>query len=61
MPCRLVADDEYYPIIRMKYFEGKTDEEIAPEIPCDPSTVRRNKSRLIRRIAVKLYGAQAVS
>ena len=56
-----IGKDEYYQVIAMKYFEGKNDDEIAEIISCDPSTVRRNKSRLIRRIAVKLYGAQAVS
>lgn len=55
-----VSDDEYYPVIEMKYFAGKTDEEIADVISCDPRTIRRNKSRLVRRIAVKLYGAEAV-
>jgi RNA polymerase sigma factor (sigma-70 family) len=56
-----VQNDEYYSIIKMRYFEEKGDEEIAGIIGCDPSTVRRNKSKIIRRIAVKLYGAQAVS
>lgn len=56
-----VVDDFYYPVIKMKYFEGKSDEEIAEALNCDASTVRRNKNRIVRRIAVKLYGAQAVS
>lgn len=56
-----VKDDEYYPIVTMKYFEQKTDEEIAEKIACDPRTVRRNKSRLVRTVAVKLYGATAVN
>lgn len=55
-----VKGDEYYPIIDMKYFKDMDDDEIAPEFPCDPRTVRRHKSRLVRRIAVKLYGAGAV-
>lgn len=56
-----VKEDEYYPIIEMRYFKGMKDDKIAEIVSCDPSTVRRNKNRLIRRIAVKLYGAQAVS
>ncbi len=55
-----VEDDEYYPVIEMKYFKKKTDEEISYQLHCDPSTVRRNKNRLVKRIAVKLYGARAV-
>lgn len=56
-----IANDEYYKVIEMRYFKGMKDEEIAESVSCDPSTVRRNKNRLIRKIAVKLYGAQAVS
>lgn len=56
-----VKDDEYYPIVTMKYFQHKTDEEIAEKIACDPRTIRRNKSRLVRTVAVKLYGAYAVN
>jgi hypothetical protein len=55
-----VENDEYYPVVTLKYFEGKSDDEIAAAIPCDPRTIRRNKSRLIHKIAVKLYGAEAV-
>ncbi|WP_094607751.1 hypothetical protein SPSIL_008860 [Sporomusa silvacetica DSM 10669] len=55
-----VQNDEYYPIIEMRYFKGMKDDKIAEIVSCDPSTIRRNKNRMIRRIAVKLYGAQAV-
>lgn len=55
-----IAADEYYSAVEMKYFEEKSDDEIGEAMNCDASTVRRNKSRLIRRLAVKLYGALAV-
>lgn len=55
-----ILNDQYYSIIDLKYFKGKTDDEIAEAIPCDPRTVRRHKNRLVRRIAIKLYGADAV-
>ncbi len=56
-----ISGDEYYPAVALKYFNGKTDEMIAEEINCDQSTVRRNKNRLVRKLAIKLYGAQALS
>lgn len=56
-----IQADTYYKAVDMKYFKGKSDEEIADTIHCDPSTVRRNKNRLVRKLAVKLYGAQAVT
>lgn len=56
----VIKDDEYYPIIEMRYFKEMKDDEIAPHFPCDPRTIRRHKSRLVRKIAIKLYGAEAV-
>ena len=44
-----------------QYFDGKNDAEIAKLMTCDPSTVRRNKSRVISRLAVFLYGVTAVN
>lgn len=55
-----IEQDEYYGIISKKYFEGKSDDEIAEGLSCDPRTVRRNKKKLVRKIAIKLYGAQAL-
>jgi hypothetical protein len=56
-----VENDPYASIIKSKYFEGKNDEEIAELVSCDGRTVRRNKNRLVKRLAVFLYGATAVA
>lgn len=55
-----IADDEYHDIIKYKYFEQKTDEEIADLIHCAPRTVRAHKSALVGRLSVILYGAGAL-
>ena len=55
-----IQDDPYYVVIAGKFIERRSDEDIAAAIPCDPSTVRRNRGRLVRRLAVWLYGAQAL-
>ena len=57
----VIAADQYAGIVKYKYFEGKNDDEIAQIIHCDASTVRRNKSRLVARLAVFLYGVAAVA
>lgn len=57
---QIIAGDTYADVVKYKYFEGKSDEEIAEKIHCDPRTVRRNKSRLVGRLAVFLYGVAAV-
>jgi len=56
-----IKDDEYRDIIRLKYFEQKTDEEIAEELHCAPRTVRTHKSALVGRLSVFLYGAGGLS
>ena len=57
---RLINGSHYTDIIRYKYFEEKSDEQIADLICCDDSTVRRNKNILVRRIALFLYGSAAI-
>lgn len=56
----VVADDEYYPTVSGRYIEKLPDERVAEIIPCDASTVWRNRKRLVQQIAVWLYGADAV-
>jgi hypothetical protein len=57
---QLIEDDTYYPAVKGKYIEGLSDEKIAAAVSCDPSTVRRNRGRLVRILAVWLYGTEAV-
>ena len=47
-----IADDEYRDIIRYKYFEQKSEDEIADLMHCAPRTVRAHKSRLVDRKSV---------
>lgn len=55
-----IQDDPYYLAVDGKYIQRMTDEEIAEKISCDPTTVWRNRKRLVQRVAVRLYGADAV-
>ena len=55
-----IADDEYQDLIRYKYFEQKSEDEIADLMHCAPRTVRAHKSRLVGRLSVFLYGAGAL-
>lgn len=55
-----VDGDYYYKTVYDGLVLKKTDEEIAAELCCDESTVRRNRSRLIRTISVCLYGVDAI-
>ena len=52
-----IMDDPYYLAIEMKYIKRATDAEIGKKLCCDPSTVGRNRARLLKRMAVRLYGS----
>jgi DNA-directed RNA polymerase specialized sigma24 family protein len=55
-----IEEDACYLAVKGRYFEGISDDEIAKAIPCESRTVRRHRGRLVRVVAVWLYGAQAV-
>lgn len=55
-----IQDDPYYLTVTGKYVERMQDSEIADEIPGDTSTVWRRRKRLIQRVAVRLYGVEAI-
>ncbi|MEA5059730.1 MAG: sigma factor-like helix-turn-helix DNA-binding protein [Candidatus Pelethousia sp.] len=51
-----IAEDPYYPAIELRYFQGMREVDIAERLQCDPATVRRNRARLVKRLALRLYG-----
>ena len=53
-----IADDPYYPAIELRYLRGMREVDIAERLQCDPATVRRNRARLIKRLALRLYGVE---
>ena len=55
-----VSEDYYGEVMILRYFERKTDEQIAEQLNCDVSTVRRNRKRLLKRIAVRMFGVEAI-
>ena len=55
-----IANDPDVSLIRYRYFEGKSDKEIAELMNYDATTIWRKKNRLIGRLAVFFYGVDAV-
>lgn len=56
-----VCDDKYYDIIILKYFQGKTVDEISEHFDNkDPSTINRNKSRLINQLKIILFSDEVI-
>ncbi|KPU43020.1 hypothetical protein OXPF_34520 [Oxobacter pfennigii] len=64
---KCIEDDKYYKIIELKYFlkknsqEQYTYEDIAFILEKDESTIRRNKNRLITKLKLYLFGAEALT
>lgn len=56
----IIQDDPYYKALVMSYFEGKKQKEIAEAIPCVETTIWRNIGRLIDKLAIFWYGADAL-
>lgn len=55
-----VADDAYYKIIELRYFENLADEDIAEALNCEKTTVWRNRARLVKKLSVIFFGADAI-
>lgn len=50
-----LSKDKYYDLIRLKYYENKTREDIAEYFDCDTKTVSRNKNRIINELRGMLF------
>lgn len=55
-----VSCDPYYLAVKGRYILGVCDEEIAEEIGIDERAVRRYRGRLVKKIAIRLYGVNAI-
>ncbi|MBQ8136573.1 MAG: hypothetical protein IJ174_03985 [Clostridia bacterium] len=55
-----VKNDYYYQTVVGTYIDQKTDEQLAEEMHCEESTIRRNRKRLTSIISVRLYGVFAI-
>lgn len=53
--------DPYYSILEMRYFEGRTQEDIAATFNCNQATIARNKSRLVKELSMRLFPDQVAS
>lgn len=55
-----LESDNYYDLIRLRYFEGKTREEIADYFSVDVATITRNKNRLINTLKIHLFSDEVI-
>ena len=55
-----IQDDPYYDIIPLKYWDLLQPAEIAERLNCDERTLYRHKNRLVNKLKVVLFGADAL-
>lgn len=56
-----IKSDPYYDVLEMLYFEGRTQEDIAMTFGCSQVAISKNKSRLVRELAMRLFPNQTVN
>lgn len=55
-----LKNDPYYDVLEMRYFEGRTLEDIGTYFGCDHTTISRNKNRLVRELSMRLFPDEVV-
>ena len=55
-----IRDDDYYELIPMIYFEGRTQEAVAEFFGVSLRTINRNKTRLINKLKVFIFADTVV-
>lgn len=55
-----IEKDPYFEIIILKYFEDFTISDIALRLYCEPSTVSRNRNRLVRELSSMLFSDEVL-
>lgn len=55
-----LKSDPYYCILEMRYFEGRTQEDIADHLGCSQVTISKNKNRLVKELSIRLFPHQAI-
>ena len=56
-----LKNDPYYKVLEMRYFEGRTQEDIALTLNCSQVTISNNKGRLVRELSMRLFPNQAIA
>ena len=55
-----LVNDPYYKVLEYRYFEGRTQEDIATMFGVSQVTISNNKSRLVKELAMRLFPNQVM-
>lgn len=57
----VLRKDQYFDILEMRYFEGRTQEDIAVYYGCSQVTISNNKNRLVKELSLLLFPDEVVN
>lgn len=55
-----LADDPYYDILEMRYFDGRTQDDIAAYYGVSQVSISKNKKRLVTELSIRLFPDQSI-
>ena len=55
-----LSKDYYYKILEMRYFEGRTLEDVAIEFKCTQQNISYHRSRLVKELSLRLFPDQVI-
>jgi DNA-directed RNA polymerase specialized sigma subunit len=55
-----LKNDPYYRVLEMRYFDGRTLEDIGASFGCDHTTISRNKNRLVKELSMRLFPDEVI-
>lgn len=56
-----LRNDPYYDVLPMRYFEGRTLEDIGVALGKDTATISRNRVRLVKELSMRLFPDQYIN
>ena len=56
-----IANDPYYKVVEMQYFEGRTQEDIGLEFKCTQPNIAYHRRRLVGRVALVIFPDKVAS
>ena len=56
-----ISDDPYFEIIPMKYFDGKTHEQIAEYFDVQPAAISKQRKRLMNKLRPLIFPNEYIS
>ena len=50
-----IKNDEFYPILELRYFNGMSQSEIANALNCTQQNISYHKNRLVRELSIRIF------